>query len=86
MWRREMPIHRGNEIPGPEPRLRMVNMKTSLRKIVTFISDEAGAASSEYVLLATLIAVAILVGATTFGTGLSAMYSRSASQVEALAK
>jgi pilus assembly protein Flp/PilA len=59
-------------------------MKTYLRKILTFISDEEGAAATEYVLLATLIAVAILVGATTFGTSLSEMYNRSASQVSSL--
>jgi pilus assembly protein Flp/PilA len=61
-------------------------MKTYMRKIVTFISDAAGATAAEYVLLATLIAVAILVGATTFGTSLSEMYNRSASQVDSLAR
>jgi pilus assembly protein Flp/PilA len=61
-------------------------MKTYIWKIVTFISDETGATASEYVLLVTLIAVAILVGATTFGTSLSEMYNRSASQVDSLAK
>ena len=55
-------------------------MKTYLRKIMTFINGEEGASSTEYVLLVTLIAVAILVGATTFGTGLSEMYNRLASQ------
>jgi len=59
-------------------------MKTYLRKIVTFINGEEAASSTEYVLLITLIAVAILVGATTFGTGLAEMYNRLASQANSL--
>jgi pilus assembly protein Flp/PilA len=61
-------------------------MKNFIWKIVRFMSEEAGAAAAEYVLLATLIAMAILVGATTFGTSLSAMYNRSATQVDSLSK
>jgi len=59
-------------------------MKTYLRKIVTFINGEEGASATEYVLLVTLIAVAILAGATTFGTSLSGMYDRLASQANSL--
>jgi pilus assembly protein Flp/PilA len=62
----------------------MVTMKTYLRKIVTFINGEEGASATEYVLLVTLIAVAILAGATTFGTSLSGMYDRLASQANSL--
>ncbi len=59
-------------------------MKTYLRKIVRFIDGEEGASAAEYVLLITLIAVAILAGATTFGTSLAEMYDRLASQANSL--
>jgi pilus assembly protein Flp/PilA len=56
-------------------------MTTYLRKIVTFISDEEGASSIEYGLLATLIALAIVVGAAALGISLSGMYASNAAKV-----
>jgi pilus assembly protein Flp/PilA len=56
-------------------------VKIYLRKIATFISDEEGATAAEYGLLATLIALAILVGVAALGTGISEMYTDNASRV-----
>lgn len=56
-------------------------MKTYLRKIVRFISDEEGATAAEYGLLVTLIALAILVGVVALGTSISQMYNSNASRV-----
>jgi pilus assembly protein Flp/PilA len=56
-------------------------MTTYLRKIVRFISDEEGASATEYGLLATLIAVAILVGVAALGISLSGMYNSNAARV-----
>ncbi|MCF6343379.1 MAG: Flp family type IVb pilin [Devosiaceae bacterium] len=41
-----------------------------------FIKDESGATAIEYGLIAALIAVGIIVAATTLGTELSSMFSR----------
>ena len=56
-------------------------MTTYLRKIVTFISDEEGASATEYALLATLIAVVILVGVAALGTRLSEICNSNAEKV-----
>lgn len=56
-------------------------MKTYLRKIMTFISDEEGATSAEYALLVTLIALAILVGVGALGIKISGMYTTNAARV-----
>ena len=56
-------------------------MRTYLRKIVTFISDEEGASATEYGLLVTLIAVVILVGVAALGISLSEMYNSNAARV-----
>ena len=56
-------------------------MTTNLRKIVTFISDEEGASATEYGLLATLIALVILVGVAALGTSLSGMFTSNAARV-----
>ena len=58
-------------------------MITYRRKIVTFISDEEGASSIEYGLLATLIALSIVVGASALGVSLSGMYNSNAAKVTA---
>ncbi|MBU4234263.1 MAG: Flp family type IVb pilin [Proteobacteria bacterium] len=56
-------------------------MKTYLRTIVTFISDDEGATAAEYGLLVTLIALAILVGVAALGTSISDLYNSNASRV-----
>jgi pilus assembly protein Flp/PilA len=56
-------------------------VKTYLRQIVTFMSDEEGATAAEYALLITLIAVVILVGAGALGISISGMYTSNASRV-----
>ena len=47
-------------------------MKTLLAR---FAKDECGATAIKYGLIATLIAVAIIVGATALGTALNTMFS-----------
>ena len=56
-------------------------MKTYLRKIVAFIRDEEAAAAIEYGLLVALIALAIVVGATTLGTKIGAMFTTAAGKI-----
>ena len=47
-----------------------------MRKFVTkFISDESGATAIEYGLIASLIAVVIIVGATTLGTNINQLFT-----------
>lgn len=47
--------------------------KTSL--FVRFLKDERGATAIEYGLIAALIGVAIVVGATAFGTSITTLFS-----------
>jgi pilus assembly protein Flp/PilA len=56
-------------------------VRTYMRKIVRFISDEEGATAAEYGLLITLIALAILVGVGALGTSISGMYHSNAARV-----
>jgi pilus assembly protein Flp/PilA len=60
-------------------------MKTYLSKIVAFINDEEGASAIEYGLLVGLIALAIVAGATLLGTSISAMFTRAAGSLDAVA-
>jgi pilus assembly protein Flp/PilA len=46
-----------------------------------FIGDESGATAIEYGLIAALIAVAIIAGATTTGTSLSAVFNSVAAAI-----
>lgn len=46
-----------------------------IKTITKFMKDESGATAIEYGLIAALIAVAIIVAATTVGTELSAIFS-----------
>ena len=48
-----------------------------------FLKDESGATAIEYGLLAALIAVGIIVGATAVGTKLNAMFSGIAAKLVA---
>ncbi len=50
--------------------------------IARFVKDESGATAIEYGLIAALIAVAIIAGATTLGTTLNAKFSSVATTVE----
>jgi pilus assembly protein Flp/PilA len=43
--------------------------------LARFVKDESGAAAIEYALIAALIALAIVVGATALGQGISAKFS-----------
>ena len=56
-------------------------MKTYLRNIMSFISDEEGASASEYALLVMVIAVVILAGVMAYGTSLSGPFTRNADEV-----
>ena len=47
-----------------------------VQAIRSFIRDEDGAAAIEYGLIAALIAIAIIVGATLLGTSLDGMFTR----------
>ena len=51
------------------------------RLVSRFLSNESGAASIEYVLVAALISVAIIGGATALGTALGAKYVTLAAPV-----
>ena len=50
-----------------------MNLFLSIR---SFIRDEDGAAAIEYGLIAALIAIAIIVGATLLGTSLNGLFTR----------
>lgn len=56
-------------------------MTTYLRNIVTFISNEEGGTSIEYGLLATLIALVIIAGASALGISLSGLFTSNADKV-----
>jgi len=49
-----------------------------------FVKDESGATAIEYGLIAALIAVAIMVGATALGSSLNAKFSGIATKVDAV--
>jgi pilus assembly protein Flp/PilA len=44
--------------------------------VQSFLREEDGAAAIEYGLIAALIAIAIIVGATALGTGLDGLFTR----------
>ena len=51
------------------------------RLLARFLEDESGATAVEYALLASLIAMAIISGATALGTALSARYQAVATSL-----
>ena len=55
-----------------------IPMETLLTR---FAKDESGATAIEYGLIATLVAVAIIVGATALGTSLNAMFTTLSGKV-----
>ncbi|RKQ72073.1 pilus assembly protein Flp/PilA [Litorimonas taeanensis] len=55
-----------------------------MQNLVTrFINDESGATAIEYGLIAALISVALIGGATTLGTNIASKFSTAASTVGA---
>lgn len=52
-----------------------------LKKIAGFLKCDSGATAIEYALVATLISVAIIGGATTLGTALEGTYSNVSSKM-----
>lgn len=50
----------------------------------TFIADESGATAIEYALLAALIAVVIIAGATVLGTSISTLFNKIANKLTAV--
>ena len=50
-----------------------------------FAKDESGATAIEYGLIAALIAVVVIAGATTLGTNLSALFTRIAGKLTTVA-
>ncbi len=46
-----------------------------MRKLISLLKDESGATAIEYGLIAALIAVGIIVAATTLGNGLSNLFN-----------
>jgi pilus assembly protein Flp/PilA len=51
--------------------------------VAKFYSDESGATAIEYGLIAALIAVAMIVGATAVGTAVNAKFSNIAARINA---
>ena len=45
-------------------------------QVTRFVKDESGATAIEYGLIAALIAIAIIVGATLLGTSLNGLFTR----------
>ena len=52
-----------------------------MERIKNFFKDESGASAVEYGLLVTLIAVAIIAGATTLGTRLGGLFNSTATKL-----
>jgi len=51
--------------------------------IVRFVKDESGATAIEYGLIAALIALAIIIGATAVGNSVGAKFNKIATKVNA---
>ena len=51
--------------------------------VAKFASDESGATAIEYGLIAALIAVAMIVGATSVGTAINAKFANVAGRINA---
>jgi pilus assembly protein Flp/PilA len=61
--------------------LEPLNMKNLLKTVKNFARDESGASAIEYGLLASLIALGIVVGATALGTSLNTLFNDIAGQL-----
>jgi len=53
-----------------------------MEKIKNFFKDESGVSAVEYGLIAALVAVAIIAGATTLGTNLNTIFSEVGDKLE----
>ena len=58
-------------------------MKNFYIKLVNFINDESGVTAIEYALIAALIAVAIIAGATLLGTKINDVFTNVAGKINA---
>lgn len=56
-------------------------MRNMLKTVKNFARDESGASAIEYGLLASLIALGIVVGATALGTSLNDLFNNIAGQL-----
>jgi pilus assembly protein Flp/PilA len=61
--------------------LRKVAAEESMRIIQRFLSDERAATAIEYALIAGLVSIAIVAGATAIGTKLSSKFNTVASNL-----
>lgn len=66
---------------GKLPGLLLAGALEMQRMIEWFCADESGATAIEYALIGVLVAVAILVGATSLGGALNAQFVNIASSV-----
>lgn len=57
-------------------------MRTRMVVIRMFLNDESGATAIEYGLIASLIAVAIIAGASALGTNLASVFTSLATQLK----
>jgi pilus assembly protein Flp/PilA len=57
-------------------------MELKMKKFIRFLKDESGATAIEYGLIAALIAVVIVAGATQVGTSLDALFKRVATKLD----
>ena len=53
-----------------------------MNTVARFVNDESGATAIEYGLIAALIAVGIIVAATTLGTSLSSLFTGISSRLD----
>jgi pilus assembly protein Flp/PilA len=65
-----------------QTQLRRCAMPVSMKR---FLRDESGATAIEYTLIATLISVAIIVGALALGTKLNTVFNSIATAIPAAA-
>ena len=49
-----------------------------MKRLVSFLKDEQGVSAIEYGLIASLVAIALIVGATLLGTKLNAVFNTTA--------
>lgn len=62
----------------------IANEDTIMRAITQFIDDERGVTAIEYALIAALVAVGIIVGATALGGGLSGLFDKIATKINGI--
>jgi pilus assembly protein Flp/PilA len=67
-------VYRGNEHPEMVPNFNQPQV-TQMLSILEFVRKEDGATSIEYALIASMIAMAIIIGVQTMGTQLSSTFN-----------